>query len=475
MPSKETKRVKDPEDFTIFDDAPDEPKKAVTVDARAEASLIATVISRPELYDELENEIKAEDFAVRAHYIIWDAIGSCDSQGQAFDTITISRELEKRGELLRIGGIATIDTIANSPLAEDINTYVKIITEASLRRKLAQAGSKIVSVTQQPEHESEQLRDIAEVTISEALDTTDKSSWTPLASIISEVHAKMANSRDTRLLGHPTGFSKLDDITAGLQPGQLILIAGRPGTGKSVLALQLAAQVAKEADITVPFLSYEMSSDELGFRLLSSATGINMSKLQLGQIPDNMDYLVAQEAEKLSKIPLLIDDTPPRTISGVRSALRRLARRGNIGAVVVDYLQLMHGDVRKTDSRAEEISTISRELKLLAKELEVPIIACSQLNRSLEQRPNKRPQLSDLRESGALEQDSNVVMFLYRDAIYNSNANPEEAELIVAKNRNGAAGVTVPLKWEGHAVRFKPGSEVAPVVTTSRGGVDDWF
>jgi len=212
----------------------------------------------------------------------------------------------------------------------------------------------------------------------------------------------MASARHVRLLGHSTGFERLDDVTAGLQPGQLLVVAARPGAGKSVFALQLARTIAEETQAAVPFLSYEMTRSEIGFRLLAQASGVDISLLMRGIVPDGMDLAFAQEAEKLAELRLLVDDRPPHTIGGVRSAMRRLARRGPLGAVVVDYLQLLQGDVKRGENRAQEVSDISRELKLMAGELGVPVIACSQLNRASTTRVSRIPQLSDLRESGCL-------------------------------------------------------------------------
>ena len=231
-------------------------------------------------------------------------------------------------------------------------------------------------------------------------------------------------------------------MTGGLQAGQLITVAARPAMGKSAFALSLARHIAESTGLLVPFLSYEMSRSELSMRMLSTALKYDLLRLRQGDMPTDMERDLAVAAEKMALLPVLIDDNPPETIGGVRSAMRRLARRGQVGAVVIDYLQLMSGDGRHSDeNRTQEVSAISRGLKRLADELECPVIACSQLNRQLENRPNKRPQLSDLRESGSIEQDSSVVLMLYREVVYNAAADPTLAELIIAKQRNGPIGV----------------------------------
>jgi replicative DNA helicase len=264
----------------------------------------------------------------------------------------------------------------------------------------------------------------------------------------------LAKAQTSSLVGISTGIPSLDKLTGGLQGGQLIILAARPAMGKSALGVQIARHIAESTQSYVPVLSYEMGVIEITTRMLATATGCDLMRLKGGDLPEGMERVMATAAKDLCDLTMLIDDSPPETIGGVRSAMRRLARRGPIGAIVIDYLQLMSGETRfMQDSRNQEVSEISRGLKRLATELNVPIIALSQLNRQLEQRQNKRPNLSDLRESGSLEQDANLVLFLYREHVYNSSVHPEKTELIIGKQRNGPLGV-VRLKFEGSCAKF---------------------
>jgi len=268
----------------------------------------------------------------------------------------------------------------------------------------------------------------------------------------------LAKAQSSSLVGVSTGMHGLDKITGGLQGGQLVILAARPAMGKSALGVQIARHIAETTQSYVPVLSYEMGTVEIATRMLATATGCDLLRLKGGDLPEGMERKIAVAANELRSLSVLIDDSPPETIGGVRSAMRRLARRGPIGAIVIDYLQLMSGETRfMQDSRNQEVSEISRGLKRLATELNVPIIALSQLNRQLEQRQNKRPGLSDLRESGSLEQDANIVLFLYREHVYNPSVHPEKTELIVAKQRNGPLG-TIRLRFEGSCTRFSEDS-----------------
>lgn len=427
------------------------------VDAAAEAAILAAVLTNPDTLAEVDTVVTPEDFGVPAHTEIFRAVLACDGQGRAFDTVTVADELDRSGQLGRIGGVETLDRIvATSGGGMHLESYVGIIVDRSVRRRLISASRAIATRSMAGEDEADALVDFAEAHMHAA--TTGRgasSSLHPMTDIMAKVSAQMSNARGAMLLGAPTGYVQLDEVTAGLQPGQLIVVAARPAMGKSAWVLQLARHICDATSTTVPVLSYEMSAVELGFRLMSAATGIGMGRLQRGQIPQGSDRTVAVEAEKLAASTLLIDDRPPGTVGGIRSAMRRLSRRTQLGAIVVDYLQLVKGNGRRAEeNRTAEVSDVTRELKLMASELEVPVIAVSQLSRALENRPNKRPQLSDLRDSGSIEQDANSVLFLYRDAVYNPSSPDSEAELIVAKNRNGPSGVTVPLRWDSSAVRF---------------------
>lgn len=428
---------------------------ATTVNVAAEAALLHAVLTDPAVFDDLADAITTDMFIHPLHRSVWSAIVAADSQGRPLDSVSVADEMRRAGDLDRHGGIDAIEQLRRHPAGDDtVADSLTIITDHAVRRRLWSATDHIRRQVADPALDTPALIGAAELAVSRACDTTSGDGWTPMAAVVADLHTRMATPRGAGLLGTPTGLEALDRITGGLCGGQLILIGARPGMGKSVLALQIAAHIASVTDTAVPFLSYEMSCDELGFRLLAAASGVDLGRLQRGAVPAEMARTVAREAERLATLPLLIDDRPPRTIGGVRSAVRRLARRTPIGAVVLDYLQLMSAD-RAHDGRTGEISEISREAKLLAVELGVPVIACSQLSRNLMTRPDKRPQLSDLRESGSLEQDSNIVLFVHREHVFDDQAPADSAEIIVGKNRNGPAPATVAVRWDGPRMRFR--------------------
>lgn len=427
------------------------------VDAAAEVSVLAALLTTPDTFDDVNETLDPEDFGVPAHEAIYRAIVNCDAAGKPFDPISVADELTRAGALNRVGGLDGLRELAASGSTTDtVSSHVAIIRDRSLRRRLAGAARVIGSTALSPKTDAIDALATAEATVFELGQKREKSTAAEMPLVVANVFEQMAKARNSKLLGHSTGFAELDRLTGGWQAGQLIIVAGRPGMGKSVLALQWARLIAELSDTVVPFLSYEMNQTELGMRMLSSATGIDLGMILRGQIPDGMDRIVAAEAAKMSQLRLLVDGNPPRTISGVRSYARKLARRGPLGAVVVDYAQLMEGEGRRKDeNRAQEVSDISRGLKVLADELEVPVIACSQLNRGLESRPNRRPQLSDLRESGSLEQDAAIVIGCFREWVYDKSASDSDAELLLLKNRNGQSGVAVAADFEGRCVRYK--------------------
>jgi len=430
-------------------------RDSIQLSHRAETQLIANILAVPDRYYDIATVISPADITDTRIRHVFEAICACASDGQAATVTNTANALKRRRKLAAIGGTSELDALQRSGDSSKVSDLAAIISEQSLRSRLHTAAEHITSIANDATADTDTLRDHTERAVSDALTSAGSSGFNTLSAVMTGVHEEITTPRNSRLVGLSTGFDQFDDITAGLQPGQLVLIAGRPGTGKSVLATQIGRHIAETSGKTVALLSYEMSTTEIGFRLLSAETGIPVTELMRGSVPVDMKQAVASGINHLSGINLLIDDTPPPTLAGARSELRRIARTTQLGAIVVDYLQLMRVDGIR-DGRVEEISTISRELKLLSKELSVPVIACSQLNRALESRPNKRPMLSDLRESGSLEQDANIVMFLYREHVYNPSANERDAELIIAKNRNGKAGVTINVYWDGAHVRFTP-------------------
>lgn len=425
------------------------------VDAEAEASVITGILTAPELFLDLTEILDAEDFAIAAHQEIWRAALTCDASGRPIDVITVSDALRRGKKLTRVGGEKAVEELAaRTGETTHIIAHAGIVADKARLRRLLAAGRTIATEASSPDADGARVLANAESNIFEIGKERQRSSMLEMAQAVPKMLESLAKARTSVLVGQSTGLAGLDRLTGGFQGGQLIILAARPAMGKSALGVQIARHIAETAGGYVPLLSYEMGSSEITTRMLSTALGYDLLKLRNGDIPSGMERDTAIAAQKMAELPMLIDDNPPETIGGVRSAMRRLARRGPVSAIVIDYLQLMSGESRMAnENRTQEVSEISRGLKRLATELNVPVIALSQLNRALEQRPNKRPGLSDLRESGSLEQDANAVLFLYRDAVYNPSSDPAAAELIIAKQRNGPLGV-VRLRFDGACAKF---------------------
>lgn len=434
---------------------PGGPEDYTPIALDAEQSILATLLTSPESYDEVATQLEPEDFGVSAHIEIYRAIVACDNSGRPFDQVTVADELKRAKLLTKLGGVESLTKlVAMAPTVTNLQAHVDIILDKALRRRLLNAGREISNEAMEPSHNAKDALAVAEHTIFDLGKSRQQGSLVEMAQAVPLMLEELAKTRTSLLVGHSTGFKDLDALTAGFQGGQLIILAARPAMGKSALGLQLARHISESSGLTVPFLSYEMGTTELTIRMLASALKYDLHKLRAGELPPGMDRDLASAAAKMAQLPVVIDDNPPETIGGVRSAMRRLARRAPLGAIVIDYLQLMSAETRhQGENRTQEVSEISRGLKRLATELNVPVIALSQLNRGLEQRPNKRPMLSDLRESGSLEQDASLVMFVYRDAIYNAVSDPTMAECIIAKQRNGPTG-TVHLDFKPECATF---------------------
>lgn len=427
-------------------------RRSPHVDPVAEAALIGAVLLIPTAYYDVSDLVDASDFSDRRHRLCWEAIEALEANSQPYDIVTLAGELERRGKLDAIGGREFIESlIAAVGDVSAVTSYAQIVAQHAVLRKVAEAGRQIVEAAVAADADASETLEMAEQTIFSIGEGKTGHRYVTMEEAVPQMLADMAEGRTAKLLGVSTGFPTLDDMTAGFQPGQLIVVAARPGMGKSALALHMARRIAESTGDPVVFESYEMSVPELTTRILSTMTGIGLMNLRRGLIPSDAEHDIAQAVERMRQLPILMDDQPPQTISGLRSVLRRQARRTPLSAIFIDYLQLIAGS--RTENRTQEIAEISRSLKLLARELEVPVIALSQLNRSLEARADKRPMLADLRDSGSVEQDADAVLFVYRDHYYNPAAEPDIAELIVAKQRNGPTGV-VKLRWEGETTRF---------------------
>lgn len=430
----------------------------VTVDSNAEQAVLVAILTTPKVYDDVCERLISTDFAVPVHQAIYAAIVACDTSGRPFDAITVTDEMHRAGTVgLAHGGKYVHELARCAVQLESLDSHVEIVLEKALRRRMLETARAVGSAAVDPVLSSTDVLDLAEQHIFELGQERHEPSLSPLSQVLAKTQAQMSKARNSLIVGRSTGLKRLDEVSGGLRGGQLVIVAARPSMGKSVLAMQLAAHIAQVEGLPVPFFSYEMQHEELGVRLLASFTGISMNELNRGQIPQDagMDKVFAQAVEDLSELPLLIDDRPPTTVTGLRSEVRRLARRGPLGAVVVDYLQLLEGDpTKRNENRTQEVSYISRVLKLLAVELDVPVIAVSQLSRASENRPNKRPMLNDLRESGSLEQDANLVLALYREWVHNRTLDERHAEILVLKNRQGALD-DFAVDFDGPCARFK--------------------
>jgi replicative DNA helicase len=434
----------------------------------AEASVLGGVILRNDVLLHLES-LESGDFYDHRHKVIWDAIRNLEATARPIDVVTLENEIEKAGKLEAIGGISFLGELAlRVPTAENVVAYTEIVRDHSQGRKLILAAGEIVEKGFEDGLEIRDYLDDAEAKIFEVTQRKDKTGPEPVKSLIKKVFSSLDErfKSEGGITGVPTGFADLDVKTAGLQPTELIILAARPAMGKTSFAMSLAQNAATAGGWPVLVFSLEMSSTQLAERMLCSEAKVDSSALRRGQLQKQDLTNLTYAASILSKAPILIDDSPALSIREVRARARRFRsdpalfpRDGSAkkcGLIVIDYLQLMRGSAQAAKaSREQEISEISRGLKSLAKEIECPVLALSQLNRSLESRTDKRPQLSDLRESGAIEQDADVILFIYRDVVYNKESeNPNIAEVILGKNRHGATG-TVETHFEGRYTRFE--------------------
>ncbi len=416
----------------------------------AEQSLLGGLLIDNEALDKVADVMSEIDFYRHDHRLIYQHIAKVIEANQPADIITVGESLEKSDELKNVGGIAYLGMLAeNTPTAANIRGYAQIIRERSIMRSLALVGSDIAASAYSPQgRDAQQLLDESEAKIFQIAESgkRDNIGFSDiqhlLPQVVESVEQRMQNASD--VTGMPTGFTDLDKMTSGLQPSDLIIIAGRPSMGKTSLALNMAEHIAIEKKMPVAVFSMEMASMQLTTRLIGSVGRVDQHKMRTGQLDDDDWEKLTDSLGQLNEAPIHIDEGSALNTFEVRARARRLQRQvGQLGLIVIDYIQLMSAPIGKqTENRATEISEISRSLKSLAKELHVPVVALSQLNRSVEQRVDKRPVMSDLRESGAIEQDADVIMFIYRDEVYNPES-PDKglAEILLAKQRNGPVGM----------------------------------
>jgi len=437
----------------------------------AEQSVLGGLMLDSTALDRVADLVTSDDFYRQEHRLIFRQIVRLSELAKPVDVITVAEALEIAGELDKVGGLPYLGGLAqNVPSAANIRRYGEIVRERSIMRKLAEVGTEIASSAYNPTgRDAAQLLDEAESKVFEIAEAGSKGkqgfmAMPPLLTqVVERIETLYARDNASEVTGTATGFTELDRKTSGLQPGDLIIVAGRPSMGKTALAINIAENVALDSKLPVAIFSMEMGASQLAMRMLGSVGKLNQQDLRTGRLQDDDWGNLTHALGKLNDAPIFIDESAALSSLDLRARSRRLHRQNNgLGLIVVDYLQLMSSNVGKaSENRATEISEISRSLKALAKELHVPVIALSQLNRSLEQRPNKRPVMSDLRESGAIEQDADLILFIYRDEVYNSDSPDKgKAEIIIGKQRNGPIG-KVELAFRGEYTRFDnlaPGS-----------------
>jgi len=420
-----------------------------------QGTLGGMLLSKDAVADVIE-VLKGRDFYLPKHEIIFDAVLNLYSHGEPTDVIAVTDELTKTGLLSRAGGVDYLHTVVGLvPTAASAGHYATIVSDKAVLRRLVDAGTRIANLGYASEGEVSDLVNEAQTEIYQVAGGVEAEDYVPLTDAVTAAvdEIEAARGRDGQMVGVSTGFAELDSLTNGLHKGQLILIAARPALGKSTLALDLARCAAiKHKEPTILF-SLEMGKSEIAMRLLSAETSIPLQKMRKGMIEANDWKTIAATRGRIESAPLYIDDSPNMTLVEIRAKARRLKQRVGLKMIVIDYLQLMTSG-KRVESRQQEVSEFSRALKLLAKELQVPVVALSQLNRGPEQRSDRKPQLSDLRESGSLEQDADMVILLHRESAYEKdNPRAGEADLIVAKHRNGPTD-TIVVGFQGHYSRF---------------------
>ncbi len=425
-------------------------------DMAAEQSVLGSMLISKDAIADVTEVIRGVDFYRPSHETIHDAIIDLYGRGEPVDMVTVAAELQRRGELQRIGGAPYLHTLsANVPIAANAGYYAEIVREKAMLRRLVDAGTKIVQIGYAGEGQVDDIVDQAQAEVYKITDKRATEDFAPLSDIMDGVldEIEAISNREAGLYGVPTGFADLDDLTNGLHSGQMIIVAARPAMGKSTLALDLCRAASIHNNLTSVFFSLEMTRSEITMRLLSAEAKVPLNHIRNGNMNDDDWAKLARKMGEVSSAPMFIDDSPNMTMMEIRAKARRLKQRHDLKLIVIDYMQLMSSG-KKVESRQLEVSEFSRQIKLLAKELELPIIALSQLNRGPEQRGDKRPMMSDLRESGSLEQDADMVILLHRDDVYEKESTrPGEADLIVAKHRNGPTR-DITVAFQGHYSRF---------------------
>jgi replicative DNA helicase len=425
-------------------------------DPDAEQSVLGSMLLSKDAIADVSEEVRGHDFYKPAHETIFDAIIDLYGRGEPADPVTVAAELQRRGELQRVGGAPYLHTLSASvPIAANAGYYADIVREKAILRRLVDAGTKIAQMGYAGEGNVDDTVDRAQAEVYAITEKRQSEDYAPLSDImegtLDEIEA--ISNRDGGMVGVPTGFADLDELTNGLQGGQMVIVAARPAMGKSTLGLDLCRAASIHNNLTSVIFSLEMTRSEIVMRMLSAEAKVPLNHIRNGPMTEEDWTKLGRRMGQVSSAPLFIDDSPNMTMMEIRAKARRLKQRHDLRLIVIDYLQLMTSG-KKVESRQLEVSEFSRQIKLLAKELEVPIVALSQLNRGPEQRADKRPMMSDLRESGSIEQDADIVMLLHRDDVYEKESTrPGEADIIVAKHRNGPTR-DVTVAFQGHYSRF---------------------
>ena len=426
-------------------------------DLEAEQAIIGSMLTDRDAVISAIEILKEEDFYREDNKAIYTAILNLYNRAEPIDIITVKSELESMGKFEQVGGLEYLAELPEKvPTTANAMKYIKIVEEKSTLRRLIKTANEIIELGYSPTEDVEDIMEGAEKKIFNIMQEKNQKGYAPIKDVLVESFTKLEElyNRKQHITGVPSGFTELDYRTAGFHGSELILIAAIPAMGKTAFALNIATNAAVKANVPVAVFSLEMSKEQLVNRILCSESMVDSNKVRTGKLEEDDWTKLAGAIGPLSEAEIFIDDTPGINITEIRAKCRKLKLEKNIGMVVIDYLQLIQGSNKRGGSREQEISEISRSLKILAKELDVPVIALSQLSRAAEQRPDHRPMLSDLRESGAIEQDADIVMFLYRDDYYNQDSEKKDiAEIIIAKHRGGSTG-TVELLWLGSYTKF---------------------
>jgi replicative DNA helicase len=424
----------------------------------AEMALLGSILVDKEIMGAVGEIVRAADFYAHVHESIFAVLYELFHRGEPLDKISVANALRARDQLEKVGGLSYLSTLMDTvQTAASATYYAKIVREKATLRSLIHAGTQITQLGYEGEEDVDAALDRSEQTVFEIGQRSSRGDFTPMSGLMKDAfeHIDLLFHKRGAMTGIPSGFPQIDDLTTGFQPGNFVIVAARPGMGKTSFALNVAVNAAKQTKEPIAFFSLEMSNDELVQRLICAEAAISMHDVRRGHIKNQQWEDISRAMGVLNELPIYLDDTGALTVSEVRSRCRRLKSMNKLGAVFVDYLQLLRpGVLQKNANRNEELSDICRTLKVTAKDLGVPIIALAQLNRGVETRNDKRPMLADLRDSGSLEQEADMVAFLFREGYYNKEIpEPDRTEFIIAKHRNGPTG-TVNLRFRDHLTQF---------------------